>query len=76
MGRLAGLEGLPTLVAELRAEVAELSARAGQNSKDSSRPQSSDGLAKAAPKVAAGKPAETESAHRVAGRNDAAQWLS
>jgi transposase len=41
---------LRALVAALRAEVAELRARLGQNSSNSSRPPSSDGLAKPAPK--------------------------
>ncbi len=35
---------------ELQAQVADLAARAGQNSKNSSKPPSSDGLAKPAPK--------------------------
>jgi transposase len=42
--------GLRALVAGLQAEVAELAARAGQNSKNSSRPPSSDGLGRPAPK--------------------------
>ena len=37
-------------VEQLRREVADLAARAGQNSKNSSRPPSSDGLGKPAPK--------------------------
>jgi len=41
---------LRALVADLQARVAELAARAGQNSKNSSRPASSDGLGKPAPK--------------------------
>jgi transposase len=41
---------LRALVAELQAKVADLAARAGQNSKNSSRPPSSDGLAKPSPK--------------------------
>jgi transposase len=41
---------LRALVADLQAQVAELAARAGQNSKNSSRPPSSDGLGKPAPK--------------------------
>jgi transposase len=49
-GRLAELDELPGLVAELRAQVAELAAKAGRNSKNSSKPPSSDGLAKPAPK--------------------------
>lgn len=39
-----------SVVEALRGEVAELKARLGQNSKNSSRPPSSDGLAKPAPK--------------------------
>jgi transposase len=45
--RVAQAEGL---VADLQAQVAELAARVGQNSKNSSRPPSSDGLGKPAPK--------------------------
>ena len=41
---------LRVLVAELQAQVADMAARAQQNSKNSSRPPSSDGLAKPAPK--------------------------
>jgi transposase len=41
---------LRVLVAELQAQVADLAARTQQNSKNSSRPPSSDGLAKPAPK--------------------------
>jgi len=45
--RVAQAEGL---VADLREQVAELAARVGQNSKNSSRPPSSEGLGKPAPK--------------------------
>jgi transposase len=48
--RDAELASLRELVAVLQAQVAELAARAGQNSRNSSRPPSSDGLAKPAPK--------------------------
>jgi hypothetical protein len=48
--RDAQVAGLRALVADLQAQVAELAARAGQNSKNSSRPPSSDGLGKPAPK--------------------------
>jgi transposase len=48
--RDAEVAGLRALVAELQAQVADLAARAGQNSKNSSRPPSSDGLGKPAPK--------------------------
>jgi transposase len=48
--RDAELAGLRELVAGLQAQVADLAARAGQNSQNSSRPPSSDGLAKPAPK--------------------------
>jgi transposase len=41
---------LRALVAGLQAQVADLAARVRQNSKNSSRPPSSDGLAKPAPK--------------------------
>lgn len=49
-GRDAEVAELRALVAELQAQVAELAARAGQNSKNSSRPPSSDGLAKPSPR--------------------------
>ena len=45
--RVAEAEGL---VADLREQIAELAARVGQNSANSSRPPSSDGLGKPAPK--------------------------
>jgi transposase len=45
--RVAQAEGL---AADLREQVAELAARVGQNSKNSSKPPSSDGLGKPAPK--------------------------
>ena len=48
--QLAELDGLREQVAELRAQVADLAARLRQNSKNSSRPPSSDGLGKPAPK--------------------------
>ena len=45
--RVAQAEGL---AADLREQIAELAARVGQNSKNSSRPPSSDGLGKPTPK--------------------------
>ena len=48
--RDAQVAELRALVADLQAQVAELAARAGQNSKNSSRPPSSDGLGRPAPK--------------------------
>jgi transposase len=44
------IEGLRAEVAELKAEVADLKRRLAQNSRNSSRPPSSDGLSKPAPK--------------------------
>jgi hypothetical protein len=52
---LARLEEVGEQVAGLRAQVADLAAKAGQNSKNSSRPPSSDGLARPAPKSLRGK---------------------
>jgi transposase len=49
-GRDAEVAELRALVAELQAQVADLAARAGQNSKNSSKPPSSDGLAKPSPR--------------------------
>jgi transposase len=48
--QLAELDELREQVAELRAQVAGLAARVGQNSRNSSRPPSSDGLGRPAPK--------------------------
>jgi len=48
--RLAEVTGLREQVAVLQAQVADLAARVRQNSKNSSKPPSSDGLGKPAPK--------------------------
>jgi transposase len=48
--RDAEVAELRALVVDLQAQVAELAARVGQNSKNSSKPPSSDGLARPAPK--------------------------
>jgi transposase len=48
--RDAEVAGLQVLIADLQAQVAKLAARAGQNSKNFSRPPSSDGLGRSAPK--------------------------
>ncbi len=50
LAQAAQLDELQARVAELQAQVADLAARAGQNSKNSSKPPSSDGRAKPAPK--------------------------
>jgi transposase len=50
LARVAQVDELQALVAELRAQVADLAARVKQNSKNSSKPPSSDGLGKPAPK--------------------------
>jgi len=50
LARVAQADELQALVAELRAQVADLAARVKQNSKNSSKPPSSDGLGKPAPK--------------------------
>jgi transposase len=52
---LERLAGVGDQVAGLQAQVADLAAKAGQNSKNSSRPPSSDGLGKPAPKSLRGK---------------------
>ena len=49
-GRDAKVAELRALVADLQAQAAELAARAGQNSKNPSRPPSSDGPGRPAPK--------------------------
>jgi len=50
LAQVAQVDELQALVAELRAQVADLAARVKQNSKNSSKPPSSDGLGKPAPK--------------------------
>ena len=48
--RDAEVAELRALVLDLQAQIADLAARAGQNSGNSSKPPSSDGLARPAPK--------------------------
>jgi transposase len=55
VGLVAGNAEKDALISELRAEVAELKRQLGMNSRNSSRPPSSDGLAKPAPKSLRGK---------------------
>jgi transposase len=55
LAQLAVVAGLREQVAELQAQVADLAAKAGKNSRNSSKPPSSDGLAKPAPKSLRGK---------------------
>ena len=50
LAQAAQLDELQARVAELQAQVADLAARVKQNSKNSSKPPSSDGLGKPAPK--------------------------
>jgi transposase len=50
LAQVAQVGELQARVAELQAQVADLAARTGQNSKNSSKPPSSDGLARPAPR--------------------------
>jgi transposase len=55
LAQLAVVDVLREQVAELQAQVAELAAKAGMNSQNSSKPPSSDGLSKPAPRSLRGK---------------------
>jgi hypothetical protein len=76
VAELAGqLEEQRALTAQLE-QVADLAARIRQNSKNSSKPPSSDGLAKPEPKSLRKKGARKGSAEGAAGRDDAADRSS
>ena len=55
LAQLTVVRGLREQVAELQAQVADLAAKAGKNSRNSSKPPCSDGLARPAPKSLRGK---------------------
>jgi hypothetical protein len=75
--RDAEVAGLRAVVARLQAQVANLAAKAGQNSKNSSKPPSSDGLAKPAPKSLRAKSGRKPGRPKgQPGRDDTAQQQS
>ena len=62
--RVEQISQLEAVVAELQAKVADLAARSGKNSKNSSKPPSSDGLARPEPKSLRARAAASRAGRR------------